>query len=159
MKITATAIALAMTSALFTANASAQEMQAQLTLESAATIRDGCLAHAAENDMVIAIAVFDNRGMMVTYAAMDGIAAAIPDVAMWKGRSAAKYRFATSITADWGGEAPDIAVWEGGLPIYMADGSPLGGVGVSGADSSDDVACIMAGVAAAGLVTEVTSVE
>jgi len=149
-----TAITFAMATALFTANASAQDMQAQLTLESAATIRDGCLAHAAENDMVIAIAVFDNRGMMVTYAAMDGIAAAIPEVAMWKGRSAAKYRFPTSVTADWGGEAPDIAVWEGGLPIYMADGSPLGGVGVSGAASSDDVACIMAGVEAAGLVTE-----
>lgn len=149
-----TAIALALTGSLFTATVSAQEMQAQLTLESAATIRDGCLSHAAENDLVIAIAVFDNRGMLVTYAAMDGIAAAIPEVAMWKGRSAAKYRFPTSVTADWGGDAPDIAVWEGGLPIYMEDGSPLGGVGVSGAASSDDVACIMAGVQAAGLFTE-----
>lgn len=153
------AIALATTGALFTATASAQEMQAQLTLESAATIRDACLAHATENDMVIAIAVFDNRGMMVTYAAMDGIAAAIPEVAMWKGRSAAKYRYATSVTADWGGDAPDIAVWEGGVPIFMADGSPLGGVGVSGAESSDDVACIMAGVDAAGLVTDVPGGE
>ncbi|NHK29008.1 heme-binding protein [Parvularcula flava] len=142
---------------LASTQASAQDMQAQLTLESAATIRDACLAHAAENDMVIAIAVFDNRGMMVTYAAMDGIAAAIPDVAMWKGRSAAKYRYATSVTADWGGDAPEIAVWEGGLPIFMADGSPLGGVGVSGAASADDVACIMAGVEAAGLVTELAA--
>jgi len=44
-----------------------------------------------------------------------------------------------------------MATFEGGVPFYGADGTQLGGVGVSGAESKDDVACGQAGVAAAGL--------
>lgn len=132
-------------------NATAQEMRPVITLETAQTITTTCLAHAVENDMVIGIAVFDHGGVLKSFAAMDGLATAIVDVAMWKGKSAATYGFATAETANWGGAAPGIAVWAGGLPVYDGNGVLLGGVGVSGADSDDDVACVRAGIEAAGL--------
>lgn len=139
---------------MMSGQASAQEMRAALSLESASVIRDTCVAYAKEHDMVIAIAVFNEAGNLVTLAAMDGIPPAIPDVAQWKGKSAAGYRQPTSETAKWGSDAPPhIAVWEGGLPIYSPDGAPLGGVGVSGAESKDDIACQKAGIEAAGLKT------
>ncbi|MND09203.1 hypothetical protein D3C83_323520 [compost metagenome] len=55
------------------------------------------------------------------------------------------------MTAEWGRGPPGLATWEGGLPIFSADGVALGGVGVSGADSAEDAACGKAGIVAAGL--------
>lgn len=37
------------------------------------------------------------------------------------------------------------------MPVFSAEGVALGGVGVSGAESAEDVACGKAGIAAAGL--------
>ena len=36
---------------------------------------------------------------------------------MWKGRSAARYGFASAVTADWGAGPGDVATWRGGLPM------------------------------------------
>lgn len=131
--------------------AAAQTHRAMLDYDTAATIRDGCIAYAKERDLHVSIAVFDDAGQLLTSAHMDGTAAAIQAVAEWKGRSAATYRFPSATTAEWGGPAPGMANWGGGLPFVMADGTPLGGIGVSGAETEDDVACGMAGIAAAGL--------
>jgi glc operon protein GlcG len=129
----------------------AQTPRPMLDYANAATIRDTCVAWAKERDLAIAVAVYDEGGKLVAFAHMDGAASMVGDVAQWKGRSAAMIHFASAQTAEWGRGPPELATWEGGVPVFSAEGVALGGVGVSGAASSDDVACGKAGIAAAGL--------
>ncbi|HSF13324.1 MAG TPA: heme-binding protein [Erythrobacter sp.] len=129
----------------------AQTQRAQLDYATAAKVRDTCIAWASERGLSVSIAVFNDAGVLVTSAHMDGTATAIADVAQWKGKSAATYRFPSAVTAGWGGPAPGMANWGGGVPFVAADGTPLGGIGVSGAETEDDIACGLAGIAAAGM--------
>ena len=129
----------------------AQTPRPMLNYASAATIRDACLAWAAERDLAVAVAVFDESGKLLAFAQMDGAASAVGDFAQWKGRSAATVHVASAVTAEWGRGPPGLATWEGGIPVFSTAGVALGGVGVSGAESADDVACGKAGIAAAGL--------
>jgi len=129
----------------------AQTPRPMLDYASAATIRDTCVAWAKERNLAVAIAVFDESGKLLAFAHMDGAASAVGDFAQWKGRSAATIHVASAVTAEWGKGPPGLATWEGGLPVFSAEGVALGGVGVSGAESAEDVACVKAGIAAAGL--------
>jgi len=129
----------------------AQTARPMLDYASAATIRDACVAWATERKLAVAVAVFDERGTLMAFALMDGAASAVGDYAQWKGRSAATIHVASAETANWGRGPPGLATWEGGTPVFSAEGAPLGGVGVSGAASAEDAACGRAGVAAAGL--------
>ncbi len=131
--------------------AGAQTARAMLDYASAAKIRDGCVAWASEHKLSVAVAVFDERGTLLAFALMDGAASAVGDYAQWKGRSAATIHVASAETAEWGRGPPGLATWGGGLPVFSTEGAPLGGVGVSGAESAEDVACGKAGIAAAGL--------
>ncbi len=131
--------------------AGAQRLRPQLDYASAAVIRDQCIAWATERHLSVAIAVFDRRGAMLAFAQMDGAPTAVGAIAQWKGKSAAMMEVTTAETADWGGSAPDIANWRGGVPIFTAEGVSLGGVGASGAESEEDESCGRAGIAAAGL--------
>ena len=131
--------------------ATAQVQRTMLTYETAAQVRDGCIAWATERDLEVSIAVYDDAGRMITSAHLDGTATAIAEAAKWKGLSAATYRFPSAATANWGGPAPMMANWGGGVPFVAADGTPLGGVGVSGAQTQEDIDCGLAGIAAAGL--------
>ena len=145
-------MAAAMLLASFTANA--QTPEPTLDFSSAATIREACLAHAQEHGEAVAVSVYDQAGMLVTYARLDGTLPAAADIALWKGKSAAMYRRPTAETGEWDApEAPHIATFMGGLPIFSEDGAPLGGVGVSGAPSEFDEACSATGIAAAGLLS------
>lgn len=147
VKVRATLLALLFCSAPL----AAQTARPMLDYSSAATIRDACVAWAGQRDMTIAVAVFDESGKLLAFAHMDGAASAVGEFAQWKGRSAATIHVASAETANWGNGPPGLATWEGGLPVFSADGVPLGGVGVSGAASADDVACARAGIVAAGL--------
>ncbi len=129
----------------------AQTPRPMLDYASAATIRDACVAWATERKLAVAVAVFDERGTLLAYGLMDGAASAVGDYAQWKGRSAATIHVASAETANWGRGPAQLATWEGGTPIFTTDGVPLGGVGVSGAESSEDSACGKAGIAAARL--------
>ena len=131
--------------------AGAQTARPMLDYASAAKIRDGCVAWAGERKLAVAVAVFDERGTLMAFALMDGAASAVGDYAQWKGRSAATIHVASAETAEWGRGPPGLATWEGGVPVFSATGAALGGVGVSGAESAEDVACGRAGVDAAGL--------
>jgi glc operon protein GlcG len=135
----------------FAAPLGAQTARPMLDYASAATIRDGCVAWATERKLAVAVAVFDERGTLMAFALMDGAASAVGDYAQWKGRSAATIHVASAVTADWGRGPPGLATWEGGVPVFSTAGAALGGVGVSGAQSAEDVACAKAGIAAAGL--------
>ena len=133
------------------APAVAQTSRPMLDYASAAKIRDGCVAWAGEHKLALAVAVFDERGTLLAFALMDGAASAVGDYAQWKGRSAAMIHVASAETAEWGRGPPGLATWEGGVPVFSTEGVALGGVGVSGAASAEDVACGKAGIAAAGL--------
>ncbi|MEO5705993.1 MAG: heme-binding protein [Alteraurantiacibacter sp.] len=136
---------------LVAGSAAAQTARPMLDYASGATIRDSCLAWAQERNLTVAVVVYDEAGRLITFAVMDGTPTAVTDFAMWKGRSAATIHVASKETANWGPGAPGLASWEGGTPIFTADGAALGGVGVSGSSSADDSACGLAGIAAAGL--------
>ena len=137
--------------ALLAVPASAQSARPMLDYASAATIRDTCVAWAKEHNLAVAVAVFDESGKLLAFAHMDGAASAVGEFAQWKGRSAATIHVASAVTAEWGRGPPGLATWEGGVPVFSAEGVALGGVGVSGAQSAEDVACGKAGIAAAGL--------
>ena len=131
--------------------AGAQTARPMLDYASAAAIRDGCVAWAGERKLAVAVAVFDERGTLMAFALMDGAASAVGDYAQWKGRSAATIHVASAVTAEWGRGPPGLATGEGGIPVFSSAGAALGGIGVSGAESAEDVACAKAGIAAAGL--------
>ena len=147
------AVHAALASALLVAAvpAPAQTARPMLDYTSAATIRDTCVAWAAERKLKVAVAVYDERGTLLTFALMDGAQTAVGGYAQWKGRSAATIHVASAETANWGRGPAELATWEGGTPIFSAEGVALGGVGVSGAESAEDAACGKAGIAAAGL--------
>ncbi|MFL6735051.1 MAG: GlcG/HbpS family heme-binding protein [Sphingomicrobium sp.] len=132
--------------------ASTQALRPVLGLDTAAHMRDTCLAWAKGRKLNIAIAVYDDSGRLMTFARMDGANTAVSDIAMWKGRSAATYRVASAETAKWNNPAfPGIATGGGGVPVFTKDGQPLGSVGVSGAVTEDDIACAEAAISAASL--------
>ncbi|MGB3377868.1 MAG: heme-binding protein [Allopontixanthobacter sediminis] len=131
--------------------AQAQTLKPALDYVAAAKIRDGCIAWAAERNLHVATAIFNSDGTLITFAKMDGVPAAIVEIAQWKGKSAATFQEASANTANWGGPAPGMSTWGGGVPFFAEDGSPLGGVGTSGSETGDDIACGEAGIAAAGM--------
>ncbi len=135
--------------------AQAQTLKQTLDYGTAAKIRDGCIAWATAHGHKIAVAVFNPDGTMVTFAQMDGVPAGIVTIAQWKGKSAATSQESTAETATWGGPAPGIATFAGGIPFFADTGSALGGVGASGAETDEDVDCAEAGIAAAGVKTKV----
>ena len=90
----------------------------------------------------VAIAVHDESGRLVTFARMDGASTAVSDIAIWKSRSAATYRYASAETAKWNNpDFPGIATAGGGVPIFTVDGQALGAIGVSGAGCAASVDC------------------
>lgn len=129
----------------------AQSQRTILDYTSAAKIRDACVSWAGDRGLEVSIAVYNDAGILVTSAHLDGTPTAIADAAQWKGKSAAVYRFPSATTANWGGPGPMMANWGGGIPFAAGDGTPLGAIGVSGAQTEEDIACGLAGIAAAGL--------
>jgi uncharacterized protein GlcG (DUF336 family) len=143
--------------------ANAQEMRAALTTASAKTIIEGCEAFALENNLKINIAVLDQGKNLIAFLRMDGAPLGSIDIAMWKANSSAAFARPTKARAERAktapeiGFAPNIAVFEGGEPIFTVDGAHIGGVGVSGAASADDASCGRAGIEKAGLKTATPS--
>ena len=132
--------------------AQAQTMRPFLDFKTADAIRDHCLANAGKAGHAVAVAVFDDGGDLVSYS-NHGASPAAAAVAQWKGRSAAVYRRSTRETATWNAPtAPMISTMEGGMPLFARDGTPIGGVGVSGASSEFDAECGSRAAEAAGVL-------
>ena len=129
----------------------AQVMAPVLDHDTAQAITGHCLALAREAGHEVAVAVYDQSGELLSFARGQASPAAA-EVARWKGRSAAVFRRSTLETADWNlPTVPMIATIEGGVPLFTADGAPVGGVGVSGAPSQFDAWCGTMGAEHAGL--------
>lgn len=140
--------------------ANAQSARPMLDHASAAKIRDACVAYAAGKGASISIAVYNAEMRLISFDAMDGASYAVGDLAHWKGKAAAGYRVASADLANWNApHAPGIATFPGGVPIFTADGKPLGGVGVSGMTPAEDVVCAQKGLEAAGLADTAKNAE
>lgn len=139
-------------------SAPAQEMRPVLTAASAQTIVSACAAYAGERKWALAITVLDAGGNLMAFQRMDGSRLASVDISKWKADAAASWGWPTKQMVDRiatlpsFAQAPHVATFEGGVPIYSADGKVLlGAGGASGATGAEDAECIRAGIARAGL--------
>jgi uncharacterized protein GlcG (DUF336 family) len=129
-----------------------------LDAEAAQTIVQSCAAHASERGQSHGIAVVDLGGHLVAALRMDGNGWGIQAFAEEKARAAAAWGFPTAGMAraveetPGFADAPNVVAVGGGVPIFDAGGRErIGGAGASGEAAEDDAACMIAGIAAAGL--------
>ena len=124
----------------------------------AQAVVNGCAAHAGAKKQSHAIAVVDAGGNLVAALRMDGNGFGMMDFALAKAKAVAAWGFPTSDMAEGAkstpgfGFAPHVVTVGGGVPIFSADGrTRLGAAGASGEEPEDDAACVVAGIASAGL--------
>lgn len=138
-----------------------------ITLEQAQTIVRAALEHGTEQGFQpLTVAVLDNGGALVALGRQDGSGYLRPDLATAKAwgilgmginnralaaRAADSPDIYNSLVALAGGKIVSVP---GGVFIRDAQGTLLGAVGVSGDASLNDEAAALAGIAAAGLVSE-----
>lgn len=128
-----------------------------VTLDLAARMTEGAIAHAGEIGALVSAAVVDAGGHLVHFQRMDGAEIAGPTLAVDKAFTAVAHRIETaeltSLTAPggplWGLQANGsgrYVVFGGGIPCWV-DGLVVAGVGVSGGTTEQDVACARAALA------------
>jgi uncharacterized protein GlcG (DUF336 family) len=138
-----------------------------ISLEQAQTIVRAALEHGTQQGFQpLTVAVLDNGGALVALGRQDGSGYLRPDLATAKAwgilgmginnralaaRAADSPDIYNSLVALAGGKIVSVP---GGVFIRDAQGTLLGAVGVSGDASLNDEAAALAGIAAAGLVSE-----
>src|SRR6266852_9506404 len=124
-----------------------------ISLENAKKAAAPALAEAEKNHWNMAVAIVDPSGNLVYYEKMDNTQLGSANVAIDKARSAALFKRPTKALQDAlaaGGEGLRLlrvqgaVPVEGGIPLVM-DGKIVGGIGVSGATSTQDAQCAKAG--------------
>lgn len=128
--------------------------QGQLTLEAAKRIGEKAMKYLKENDAPGgSIAIVDDAGFVIYQIRATGTFSAASDIAMGKARSSALFGFETKTLEDAIGAGRNSLItanynmMKGGLPIIY-NGEIIGGIGVSGASSSDqDLEIAKAGLA------------
>jgi len=128
-----------------------------LTLEDCKNISTAAEAEAKKNNWEVAIVILDDGGHILHALRCDGATPANVTIATKKARTAALTRRPSKMWEERvaGGQVsmlkmPGVLPVEGGLPI-MADGTCVGGIGVSGAQSDEDAQIARTGIAALGL--------
>lgn len=123
-----------------------------LSLEDARKVAAAAAAEAKKNQWNMAIAVVDDAGHLIYFERGDEGLWISADIAIGKARTAAGFKRPSKALEDAvnaGQHAiltfPDTIPREGGLPILL-DGKVIGGIGVSGAKSSEDAQVAKAGV-------------
>src|SRR5688572_24876981 len=129
----------------------------RLTLAEAEVAADAALAKAVELGIGSVIAVSDNAGWPIVVKRPDNAKPTSVEIAINKAFTAACHRRPTHTytNAQSGGEAFGImnmhggrfAIFVGGWPIEV-DGEVVGGIGVSGGHTKEDIACCKAGITA-----------
>jgi uncharacterized protein GlcG (DUF336 family) len=139
-----------------------------LTLDMARGIADSVLAKSKELGLKpIAVAVFDERGCLRAFAAQDGTSLLRGEVAQGKAygalalgmgsraifkRAQEQAFFINAVNTLAQGKIIPVA---GGVLMRDSREILLGAVGVSGDTSDNDEICVLAGIAAAGLIADV----
>ncbi|MCC7495050.1 MAG: heme-binding protein [Fimbriimonadaceae bacterium] len=131
----------------------------EISLAQATTAVQAAAAKAVELGVTMDIAVVDSGGHLKAFARMDGAWLGSIDIAQRKARTAILFHFPTGAVGQlsqpggplYGIELSNggLITFPGGLPIALADGTVIGGIGVSGSTVEDDHACAEAGAAAA----------
>jgi uncharacterized protein GlcG (DUF336 family) len=125
-------------------------------VEEARRAAAAALAEARRNGWLMAVAVVDPAGVLVTFERMDDVQRGSIEVAIAKARSAALFKRPTKAFQDalaGGGVGLRVLALEGavaiegGLPILVG-GKLVGAIGLSGDLSENDGKCAAAGVAA-----------
>ena len=123
-----------------------------LTLEDCQKIYAAAEAEARRNNWLVAIAILDDGGHLLHFARMDGATPANAAIAVDKARTAAVSRRSSGrweqlIKDGRTGmlNMPGILPVQGGVPI-VAEGSCIGGIGVSGVQSAQDEQIAQAGI-------------
>lgn len=127
-----------------------------LSLNEAQKAMDSMLKEASKApDRPVAIAICDDQGELVTFARMDKCAPLPLPIARKKAFTAARTRSDTKAFADrlkgLGRSVSDLGESnllpvQGGVAIIAKDGSPLGGIGVSGLAAEEDEAIARIGL-------------
>jgi len=123
-----------------------------LTLEDCQKLHAAAEAEARRNGWIVAIAILDDGGHLIHFSRMDGATPANAAIAIDKGRTAAVSRRSSGKWEQIVNEGrtgmlnmPGILPVQGGVPI-VADGTCIGGVGVSGVQSAQDEQIAQAGI-------------
>ena len=135
-----------------------------LSSASALRIVEAAIAEATRQNFCVAVCVVDAQGHTLASARMERATPPILTFAEDKAYTAATMRRATAAFAERMAARPSLALglstrqrllpWGGGLPI-LNHGNVVGGIGVSGAQELEDIACAEAGLRALGLGWEV----
>lgn len=138
-----------------------------ITLEQARTIIDGSLGKARELKLMsVSVMVLDDRGSIVAAASEDGVSAMRAQIAHGKANAAVQLGMGTRalmnraeqqayfIQAMNGLAGGDMVPVPGGVLIHDDLGVLLGAVGISGDTSDNDETAALAGIEAAGLISE-----
>lgn len=130
-------------------------------LELARRLLDAVREGASGEGLAVSAAVVDRGGHVVASQRMDGAALGAMTLAVDKAYTAVLWQMPTGEFmastqpggVDWGFNTTSggrVVVYAGGLPLF-ADGSLVGGLGVSGGTGEQDEACARTAVAACGL--------
>ena len=135
-----------------------------VTLQLASQVVDAALAFARERNLdPMTVAALDARGVVVALKMEDGSSLLRPDIASGKAWSALAMGFGTRNLAGRAEKLPaffgalsDLAQGRvlpvpGGVLVRDEAGKVIGAVGASGDIADNDEACVLAGLAAAGL--------
>lgn len=129
----------------------------QISLAAAKSVARGCREFAASRASTMSLYVLDNAGQMVHMERMDGELPNNARTALLKAQTAVRLREPTSLRGapmKNAGYVPprnvapnqfNFFLASGGIPIVV-DGQMIGSVGVSGADSTQDENCAIAGL-------------
>jgi uncharacterized protein GlcG (DUF336 family) len=133
-------------------------MTQDISLAQAQAAIDAAIARAIELDTRMDIAIVDAGGNLKAFARMDGVWLGSIDISIKKARTARFFDLPTGEIGQLsqpGGPLYQIEVsndglitFPGGLPLTTADGTVIGGIGVSGSTVENDHAVAEAGAAA-----------
>ncbi|MBV8773618.1 MAG: heme-binding protein [Deltaproteobacteria bacterium] len=134
--------------------------KAMLSLDDARQAMERMLEEALKApNRPVAIAICDDQGELVAFVRMDRCAPLPLTIARKKAYTAARTRSDTKAFADrlksMGRSTvdlgdPNLIGVQGGIAIVSADGTPLGGIGVSGLAAEEDEAIARVGLRAIG---------
>lgn len=137
--------------------AGAQAAQ-ELTLDMAETMADVCHARAVEAGWLpLNITILDDGGNLKYFRRMDDAFIGSIQISQLKAKTSAMLPFPTRFVGDEIAykdpakphgiqHVPGVVVFPGGLPIKLADGTPIGSIGISGATADQDEECAQAAI-------------
>lgn len=139
----------------------------RLTLALANRVIAAALDHGATLGLKpLTVAVLDPGGQLLALQRQDGASTLRPAIAIAKAAGALALGVSSRKIAEMAADRPSfvaslgpiaplgVVPAAGGVIVVDADGQPIGAVGITGDLSDHDEACVLAGIAAAGLTPQ-----